>query len=154
MTNEEIKAGCLKKEQELLDTYFGNLVHEAAVERQETIGAYTKELPQQIADTYQAYLAELWAQCAPETYKGKPLVLEERKLRELMTEGVREQIDEAYKKATTITLWEKLMQTNHEDVTFYKELLAIYTRDLLMLMRIDFLEEITGKDIQNKAFEE
>lgn len=154
MTNEEIKACCQQKEQELLNIYFGNLVHEASVERPETIGAYTKELPQQIADTYQAYLAELWAQHAPESLKGKPLVLEESKLRTLMTEGDQEQMDEAYKNASTITLWEKIRQSNHKDVTFYKGLLEAYTKDLLMLMRIDFLEEITGKDIQNKAFKE
>jgi hypothetical protein len=28
-----------------------------------------------------------------------------------------------------------------------------YTREMLMLMRLDFLEEITGEYIENKAFE-
>ena len=39
---------CKEKEQELLDKYFGNLVKEAAVERPETIGEYTKDLPLKI----------------------------------------------------------------------------------------------------------
>ena len=38
MTNEQVIALCNKKEQELLDKYFGNLVKEAAHERPEVIG--------------------------------------------------------------------------------------------------------------------
>ena len=48
MTNEQIKTLCKEKEQELLDKYFGNLVREAAVERPETIGEYTIDLPLKI----------------------------------------------------------------------------------------------------------
>ena len=45
MTQNEIIKLCNEKEQELLDKYFGNLVHEAAIEMPETIGEYTKDLP-------------------------------------------------------------------------------------------------------------
>ena len=49
MTNEQIKTLCKEKEQELLDKYFGNLVHEAAIERPETtIGEHTIDLPLKI----------------------------------------------------------------------------------------------------------
>ena len=82
------------------------------------------------------------------------MVLEEQKLRKLMTDDDREMIEPAYKEATERTLWERITKSNHEDVTYYKGLLQEYTRDLLMVMRQDFLEEITGKHIKNKAFEE
>ena len=82
------------------------------------------------------------------------MVLEEQKVRKLMTDDDRELIDPAYKDAIEITLWERITKSNHEDVTYYKGLLLEYTRDLLMVMRQDFLEEITGKHIKNKAFEE
>ena len=82
------------------------------------------------------------------------MVLEEQKLRKLMTDDDREMIEPAYKEATERTLWERITKSNHEDVTYYKGLLQEYTRDLLMVMRHDFLEEITGKHIKNKAFEE
>jgi len=39
-------------------------------------------------------------------------------------------------------------------VTYYKGLLKEYTKDVLLVMREDFLEEIIGKDIENKAFED
>ena len=154
MTQDEIKDLCREKEQELLEKYFGNLVHEAAIEMPETIGKYTKDLPLKIEAEYRAFLEGVWEQYAPAELKGTPLVLEERKLRKLMTDDNREEIDAAYKDAATITLWEKITKSNHEDVTFYKGLLHEYTKELLMIMRIDFLEEITGEHINCKAFEE
>ena len=145
---------CLKKEQELLDKHFGNLVKEAAVERPETIGEYTKDLPLKIEAEYSVFLERLWKEYAPENLKGTPLVLEEQKLRKLMTDDDRELIDEAHKDATEQTLWELITKTNHKDVTYYKGLLLEYTRDLLMVMRVDFLEEITGHHVKNKTFED
>jgi len=140
---------CRDKEQELLDKYFGNLTMEAAIERPETIGEYTKDLPFKIEAEFREYLVELWKE-----YSDTPLVLEEQKLRELMTDDDREGVEEAYKDATRITLWERITKSNHEDVTYYKGLLLEYTKDLLMVMRHDFLEEITGKHINCKNFED
>ena len=154
MTNEQLERLCKEKEQELLNKYFVNLVKEAAVERPETIGVYTKDLPLKIEAEYRRFLEELWQEHAPEDLKGSPLLLEEQKLRQLMTDDDREGIDAACKDASTITLWEKISKSNHEDVTYYKGLLLEYTKELLMIMRIDFLEEITGEHISCKAFKE
>lgn len=153
MTNEQIKKLCKDKEQELLDKYFVNLAKEASDLRPETVGEYTQDYPLKVEAEYKAFLEELWQQCAPEEMKGTPLVLEEEKLRELMTSKAREELDAAFKDATTRTLWERITQSNHEDVAYYKGLLMEYTREMLMLMRLDFLEEITGEYIENKAFE-
>lgn len=145
----KIEILCREKEQELLNKYFGDLVKEAAVVRPETIGEYTKDLPLKIEAEFREYLVGLWKE-----YSDQPLVLEEQKLRWLMTEDDRKAIDAAYKDATRITLWERITKSNHEDVTYYKGLLHEYTKELLMVMRLDFLEEITGKLILNKAFED
>lgn len=154
MTNEQIRKLCEAKGQELLNKYFGNLTKEAALERPETIGEYTPDLPLKIEAEYKVFLEGLWAECAPENLKGTPLVLEEQKLRLLLTEDDREAIHYAHEDATRRTLWERITKTNHKDVTFYKGLLEEYTRDLLLVMREDFLEEITGHHIENKAFED
>ena len=154
MTPNQIEELCKEKEQELFNKYFGDLVKKAVVERPEVIGEYTKDLPLKIESEYKAYLEELWKEHAPEGLKGKPLILEEQKLRKLMTDDDRENVDAAYKDATEQTLWERITKTNHTDVTYYKGLLQEYTRDLLMVMREDFLEEITGHHIENKAFED
>lgn len=153
MKHDWLKALCKEKEQELLNKYFGNLVREAAIECPETIGAYTRNLPLKIEAEYKKFLEGQWKEYAPENLKGTPLVLEEQTLRKLMTDDDREGIDAAYKDATERTLWERITKTNHKDVTYYKGLLLEYTRDLLMVMREDFLEEITGHPIENKAFE-
>ena len=144
---------CKQKEQELLSKYFGHLVHEAAIERPETIGNYTQDLPLKIEAEYRAYLEELWPLVAPEPLQGTPLVLEEEKLRKLMTDDDREGIEVAYKKATRRNVVERIANTNHKDVTFYKGLLEAHAKDLLLVMRTDFLEELTGKFIKNKTFE-
>lgn len=154
MANEHIRQLCKDKEQELLRKYFGNLTREAAIERPETIGEYTKDLPLKIEAEYKVFLEKLWKEYAPEELKGTPLVLEEQKLRKLMTDDDHEGIDAAYKDAIEQTLWERITKTNHKDVTYYKALLKEYTCDLLLVMREDFLEEITGHDIKNKAFED
>ena len=44
MNNPTPRWLCEKKEQELLNKYFGNLVKEAALERPENIGDYTLDL--------------------------------------------------------------------------------------------------------------
>lgn len=147
MTPQEIANLCEAKQSQLLNKYFGNLIHEAAIERPETIGEYTKDLPLKIEAEYRSFLEEIWKKHAPAELKGTPLVLEEQKLRKLMTDDDREMIEPAYKEATKRTLWERINQSNHKDVTYYKGLLQEYTRDLLMVMRIDFLEEITGVHI-------
>lgn len=154
MDTKQIEKLCESKEKELMEKYFGNLVKEAAHERPETIGEYTKDLPLKIEAEYRVFLEGLWKEYAPEELKGMPLVLEEQKLRKLMTDDDRELIDEAHKDATEQTLWERITKSNHKDVTYYKGLLQEYTRDLLMVMREDFLEEITGHHIENKAFED
>ncbi len=154
ITNEQIEKFCIDKEQELINKYFGNLIKEAAEERPETIGEYAKDLPLTIEAEYKAYLEELWKEYAPEELKGKPLVFDENKLRLLMTDDDREGVDAAYKDATKQTLWERITKTNHKDVTYYKGLLQEYTRELLMVMRLDFLEELTGHYIKNKTFED
>ena len=154
METKQIDVLCKEKEEELLNEYFGNLVKEASKERPETIGEFTKDLPLKLESEYRAYLEDLWKEYAPDDLKGTPLIFEEQKLRQLMTDDNRELIDEAHKDATEQTLWERITNTNHKDVTYYKGLLKEYTQDLLMVMRHDFLEEITGHYIENKAFEE
>ena len=154
MTKEQIEEKCREKEVFLLKAYFGNLVGEAALIRPEQIEEYTPDLPLKVEAEYKAFLEELWKEAAPDELKGSPLVLDEQKLRELMTDDDREAISVAYNKAKKRTLWERITRTNNKDVTYYKGWLEAYTRDLLMVMRNDFLEEITGKFIKNKTFED
>lgn len=138
-----VESLCKQKEHELLEKYFPTNLQPS-----ETIGEYTNDLPLKIEAEFREYLVELWKR-----FSDAPLVLEEQKLRRLMTEDDREAIDAAYEDAKRITLLEQIMHSNHSDVTFYKGLLREYTKDLLLVMRVDFLEEITGHYINCKSFE-
>ena len=150
-----IESLCKEREEELLEAYFGNLVEEAAQLRPEFIGKYTPDLPFKIESEYKDFLNTLVKQLFPDTESlTADNFLEEKKLRELITDDDREAIAQAYKKASKRTVMEWISKTNHKDVTFYKGLLEAHAKDLLLVMRTDFLEELTGKYIRNKTFEE
>ena len=65
MKKQQIENKCREKEDLLLNKYFGNLVKEAAIERPETIGDYSKDLPLKIEEEYFQYLKELLAEIHP-----------------------------------------------------------------------------------------
>ncbi len=153
MDKTQIKELCIKKEKELLDKYFGNIVNEAAHEQPESIEGYDKELPLRIECEYKEFLRTLWEEITPNDPRSLEDILDEQKLRQLMTDDDRETVDNAYKDAVEQTLWERITHTNHKDVTYYKGLLEEYTRELLLCTRCDFLEEAIGEEINNKAFE-
>ena len=142
MNKTEIEKSCERKEKELLKKYFGKLIREAAIEQPETIGDYTKDLPLKIEEEYFQYLKELWGEINPDKSKKLESILDKRHVSMLMTEDDREGIHYAYEDATRRTLWERLTKTNHKDVTFYKGLLEEYTRELLMCLRCDFIEDV------------
>lgn len=129
----------------LLRKYFGNIVKEAAIDRPETIGDYTPDLPLKIEAEYREALKGLWAETKPGDTRTFDEILDKKELRDLITEDDREGIADALKEAQQQTLWEKITKTNHEDVTYYKGLLEEYTRELLFCMRHDFMEEVTEK---------
>lgn len=152
MDKTQIKELCIKKEKELLDKYFGNIVNEAAHEQPESIEGYDKELPLKIECEYKEFLRTLWEEITPNDPRSLEDILDEQKLRQLMTDDDREAIDNAYNDAAEQTVWERITHTNHKDVTYYKGLLEEYTRELLLCTRCDFLEEATGEEITGKAF--
>lgn len=151
---DRLESLCKEREEKLIEGYYGNLVVEASKERPEFIGKYTPDLPFKIESEYKDFLDSLVKQLFPgDNSISADSYLDEEKLRKLITDDDREAIAEAYKKATKRTLVERLSNTNHKDVTFYKGLLEAHTKDLLLVMRTDFLEELTGKYIKNKTFE-
>lgn len=138
----DIERICSEKANSLLNVYFGNLVKEAAIDCPETIGEYDMELPLRIEAEYRDFLKELWVEIAVDDQRTIDDLLNQKQLRDKMTEDDREGIAYAYRNAQQRTLWERITQTNHKDVTYYKGLLEEYTRELLFCMKHDFLEEV------------
>ena len=142
MNKSQVEKLCSEKIDFLLKKYFGNLVKEAAIDCPETIGDYDLELPLRIEAEFRSFLEELWRENASDDKRTIDELLDKKELRDKMTEDDREGIAYAYRNAQRRTLWERITQTNHKDVTYYKGLLEEYTRELLFCLRHDFLEEI------------
>lgn len=142
MTKKEIENRCLAMQQELLEKYFGNLAHEAAYERPETIGDYVPELPLKVESEYRAFLESLWAEIAPNAPRTLDAILDKWHIKDMVTEDDREGVQRAYRDAQRRTLWERVTKSNHKDVTFYKGLLKVYAEELLNSLRIDFIEDL------------
>lgn len=142
MTTKEIENRCIAKQQELLEKYFGNLAHEAAYERPETIGDYVPELPLKVEAEYRTFLESLWAEIAPNDPRSLDDILDKGHIRDMVTEDDREGVQRAYRDAQRRTLWERVTKSNHKDVTFYKGLLKVYAQELLNSLRIDFIEDL------------
>ena len=88
------------------------------------------------------YLAGLWEDYSSQSDKSFDEIMN-RHLNLLMVDA--EYVPElkaAREKAEQISLWEKITQSNHEDVTYYKGLLRQYTRELLKVTVKDFVEDL------------
>ena len=101
----------MQKQKQLFNKYFGNLVYEAAIERPETIGEYTKDLPLKIEAEYRNFLEELWRNHTPGGMKGVPFVLEEQNLRKLMTD------DELHREVQGLVKDVRQVIDNYRDTT-------------------------------------
>lgn len=152
MTIQQIETQCRTKAEKLIDKYFGNIIQEAAIERPETIGDYSLELPRQIEAEYYDYLKGLWTEIAPSGSPSFDETIDKKYLSDQMTDDDREIINPAYEDAVTRTLWERLTKTNHKEVTYYKGLLKRYTEDLLTAMRCDFIEDVKKSLFKNYRF--
>lgn len=142
MKREQVNLICIQKAEDLLQKYFGNLVKEASVDKPEEIGEYDLELPLRIEAEYKESLRELWIEIAPNDNRNFEALFDKPEIREAITADDRESIAYAYRDAKSRTLWERITNTNHRDVTYYKGLLEEYTRELLFCMRHDFIEEV------------
>ena len=106
------------------------------------IGNYDLELPLRIEAEYRETLRDIWNGMVLNDSRSFDELFDKPHDREIMTADDRECISKAFRDAQQRTLWERITNTNHEDVTFYKGLLEEYTRELLFCMKIDFIEEI------------
>lgn len=144
MTKEQIRNLCADKRDELISKYFGNLVNEAAYDKPEEIeeGKYSQELPRQIAHEYYDFLKKLLNGLNPDNQNELSVIMDNKALALSFMADDRQQLEEAYKDAKIVTLWEKITKSNHEDVTYYKGLLKEYATELLEWMQVDFIEDV------------
>lgn len=144
MTNDEIRGLCARKREEMLEQYFGNLVHEAAHEKPERVDEehYPLDLPHRMAHDYSVFLKELLTQVRPDETRKMEEIFDKRKMAMDVVEGDRQQLESAYRKARNVSLWRRITKSNHERVAYYKGLLREYAEELLKWMESDFMEDM------------
>lgn len=139
----EIEIRCHKKAQELLDKYFPHFIEEAASARPETLEeTYNNELPEKVAEEFRSWLAGFWGEVRQDGQGSFDEVMNLKRSIEMTKASYVPYLDGARKEAQDVTFWEKLTQTNHEDVTYYKGLLKQYTEELLKVMIEDLVGDI------------
>lgn len=140
---QEIEIRCYEKAQELLDKYFPNFIEDAAVTKPELLAEeYNMELPAKVAEDFRDWLAGVWEEFRSEVQKPFDKVLNLKRSMEITGSSYVPYLSDALEEAKTVTFWEKLTKTNHEDVTFYKGILKQYTEELLQVMIKDFMADI------------
>lgn len=142
MVLQQIENRCNAKANELINKHFSNLAKENTVERPEEIGEYTLDLPHKIEAEYYAYLKSIWSEIVLEGSPSFEENIDKKGLSDTMTIDDRKTLLSAYEEAMRRTIWERLTKTNHKDVAYYKSLLKRYTKDLLLALRYDFMEEV------------
>lgn len=146
MNKNDIEKNCRRFANELLDEYFPNFAHEAAVERPEKLAIqYNDSLPHRIGEEFRIHLYDLWIQHRP--LGGKPFdeVMNLERSIKMVDASYVSYLKDARENAEKITFWELITKSNHKDVTYYKGLLKQYTEELLDVMLKDFMGDIQEK---------
>lgn len=140
MDKTVLETRCRAKAKELLDKHFGDLVQQTVYEKPETLDEkYTRELPLRIEEEYLAFLDALKKEIMPGERRAIGELIDSPLRREMIREDYELTVDKAYEEATTVTLWEKISKSNHDDVAYFVGLLKQYSEELLEHMTNDFL---------------
>lgn len=133
---------CRTKADDLLNKYFGDFCKEAAIEHPETIKEkYDKGLPARIEAEFLTWLSGQWEKCGRNEVKPFSKVMNLQFSRDMVDMSYLADLERARLDAQTVTLWERITRSNHDDVTYYVGLLKQYTEERLDIMVKDFVED-------------
>lgn len=139
----DIELRCRKKADELLEKHFPDFIKEAAHIKPEILAEkYNNDLPAKVAAEFREWLRELWDEVRGERQESFDEIMNMQKSIEMTDASYEPYLDSAMEKAKRITLKEKLLKSNHEDVSYYKGILKQYTEELLNVMIKDFVGDI------------
>ena len=140
MNKLDIQMRCQDRANELIDSYFGNIVNEAVVDKPEELDEkYTKELPLKIEEEFLSFLADLKQELYPDDTRTIMELIDCPLKRDMILEDYELDVERAYEEAKKVTFWERVTKTNHADVSYFKGLIKQYTEELLEHMTQDFL---------------
>ena len=135
MLNDAIRIQCWSKIDELLEKHFVSTSGEVLDAR------YTLDYPLSVAAEMKEYLAELWTKEGGHSGKAFEEIMGAGRLSNITYESYLDLLKKAQQDALKITLWEKITQTNHDDIRIFQSILKSCTKEILDLMVKDFLNE-------------
>lgn len=143
MTIQDIEKLCWKRYNELLQEHFGDFAAEAAGGKTTHLSNhYTDTLPLEIASTFRSYLKELWNKSVPDGACSFEDIMNTKKASDVTSVDYADYLPQAREAAETVTWWEKITRSNHEDVTYYKGLLKQYSEELMGILIRDFIKDV------------
>lgn len=142
MTKQEIEQLCCDKAAELIENNFPNFIQEAVVERPEVLDPqYNDDLPHKIEAEFHDWLRDLWNKLVPDGASLFEGIMNRHLDRCMVDADYKPHLQEARTDAEKVSPWEKILRSNHKDVTRYKGMLKDYSEALLENMIKDFVEE-------------
>lgn len=137
MTKEQLSKLCHAERERLIDTYFGNLPIDKAVD----LGIITERI-NKMEDEYKLFLAKLWHQSEEVDVLSLNGVLDKNLNRWSLGGEYAVSIKEAHSEADEVTLWEQITNSNDRDIKHLNALIIAYARDLLAHITMDFMEDV------------
>ena len=142
MTKQQIARECKKKTEQLLDAHLMQIAQQAQQLSPDMLLAdYSAKITQQIEDEYREYLKNMWQEHRGNDKREFYEIMEKAYTRLCIDSMYRNSLRLALKDAQTVTLWEKLTNTNYKDIEHFTSLLRDYVSAILLNMTMDFVEE-------------
>lgn len=137
MKRDELALRLIDERERLIDTYFGNLPIDKAVD----LGIITERI-NKMEDEYKLFLAKLWHQSEEVDVLSLNDVLDKNLNRWSLEGEYAVSIKEAHSEADEVTLWEQITNSNDRDIKHLNALIIAYARDLLAHITMDFMEDV------------
>lgn len=139
MDKQEINQLCRLKIQELLDKNFGIIAQDETIEQLDE--KYPIDLPETLITEFKAFLQTIIDKLIPNK-KGLDTYLNTHSFSLLSGEKYKVEYETYYKKAHEITIYEKVTNSNSNDIAKYKYALYKYVETVLFSIKEDFVYDL------------
>lgn len=139
MDKQQANETCRLKILEILDKNFGILAQDETIEELDRL--YPKDLPEKLIAEFKSYLQSILNMMTVNNVNIDTL-LNAHGFSLASAQKYKDEYELYYDKAHEITLFEKLTNTNENDVIKYKYALYKYTEVVLYSMKQDFIYDV------------
>lgn len=139
MNKQQINVMCRQKIEEILDQNFGILAQDESLDQLSV--KYPKDLPERLISDFRNYLQSI-LDANPNNQTKIDELINAHTVTIASAQKYKDEYELYYGKALEVTLFEKLTNTNKNDVAKYKYALYKYTETILYSMKDDFIFDL------------